>query len=53
MKHDSTEAVVTTWSLTASGVMLAQIHQILGIIVLLASLAYTAWRWHRDIKKEK
>lgn len=50
MKHNSTESVVTTWGLTASGVMLSQIHQILGIVVLLASLAYTAWRWHRDIK---
>ncbi len=53
MKQDSTEAVVTTWSLTTGGVLIAQIHQILGIVVLLASLSYTMWRWHRDVKRNK
>jgi hypothetical protein len=50
VKADSTEAIATTWSLTAGGVLLAQLHAILGVVVLVSSLAYTIWRWHRDIK---
>jgi hypothetical protein len=53
VKADSTEAIATTWSLTAGGVLLAQLHAILGVVVLVSSLAYTIWRWHRDIKSGK
>jgi hypothetical protein len=53
MKQESAEAVATTWSLTTGGVILAQLHAILGVIVLVSSLAYTIWRWNRDIKTGK
>lgn len=53
VKHDSTEAIATTWSLTAGGMLLAQLHAILGVVVLVASLSYTLWRWYRDIKTGK
>jgi hypothetical protein len=50
MRQESAEAVATTWSLTTGGVLLAQLHSILGLVVLVSSLAYTIWRWNRDIK---
>lgn len=53
MKADSTDSVITTWGLTAGGMMIAQIHTILGIGVLILSASYTIWRWWRDIKKER
>jgi hypothetical protein len=53
MKHDSTSAVATSWSLAVGGLTIAEVHQIAGMVVMLTSFVYTLWRWNRDIKNDK
>jgi hypothetical protein len=53
MKHDSTSAVATSWSLAVGGLTLAEVHQIAGLIVMTLSFLYTMWRWNRDIKNDR
>ena len=53
VKHDSTSAVATSWSLAVGGLTLAEVHQIAGLFVMLTSFVYTMWRWNRDIKNDR
>jgi hypothetical protein len=53
MKHDSTSAVATSWSLAVGGLTIAEVHQIAGMVVMLTSFVYTLWRWSRDIKNDR
>ena len=53
MKHDSTSAVATSWSLAVGGLTIAEVHQIAGMLVMLTSFVYTLWRWNRDIKNDR
>jgi len=53
MTKESADSVITSWSLTGAGLLVGYVHQVLGLAVLLASLAYTLWKWRRDWLKEK
>jgi hypothetical protein len=53
MTKESADSVITSWSLTGAGLLVGYVHQVLGLAVLLASLAYTLWKWRRDYLKEK
>ena len=53
MTKESADSVITSWSLTGAGLLVGYIHQIMGLAVLMASLAYTLWKWRRDWLKEK
>jgi hypothetical protein len=53
MTKESADSVITSWSLTGAGLLVGYIHQVLGLAVLMASLAYTLWKWRRDWLKEK
>ena len=53
MTKESADSVITSWSLTGAGLLVAYVHQIMGLAVLMASLAYTLWKWRRDWLKEK
>ena len=53
MTKESADSVITSWSLTGAGLLVGYVHQVLGLLVLLASLAYTLWKWRRDWLKEK
>ena len=53
MTKESADSVITSWSLTGAGLLVGYIHQVLGLAVLCASLAYTLWKWRRDYLKEQ
>jgi hypothetical protein len=53
MTKESADSVITSWSLTGAGLLVSYAHQALGLMVLLASLAYTLWKWRRDWLREK
>jgi hypothetical protein len=53
MTKESADSVITSWSLTGAGLLVGYVHQIMGLAVLMASLAYTLWKWRRDWLKEK
>lgn len=53
MTRESADSVITSWSLTGAGLLVGYVHQIMGLAVLTASLAYTLWKWRRDWLKEK
>ena len=53
MTRESADSVITSWSLTGAGLLVGYVHQVLGLLVLVASLAYTLWKWRRDWLKEK
>jgi NhaP-type Na+/H+ or K+/H+ antiporter len=53
MKDESAQHIVATWSVTTASILIAQVSQIVGLIAMVASLAYTIWRWRRDILKDK
>lgn len=53
MTKESVDSVVTSWSLTGTGLLISYVHQALGLLVLVASLAYTLWKWRRDYLKDK
>jgi hypothetical protein len=53
MKNESAQHIVTTWSMTTASILIAQISQIIGLVAMVASLAYTIWRWRRDYLKDK
>jgi hypothetical protein len=53
MTKESADSVITSWSLTGAGLLVGYVHQVLGLAVLMASLAYTLWKWRRDYLKEK
>jgi len=53
MKNESAQHIVATWSMTTASILIAQISQIVGLIAMIASLAYTIWRWRRDYLKDK
>lgn len=53
MTKESADSVVTSWGLTGTGLLLGYVHQALGLMVLIASLAYTLWKWRRDWLKEQ
>jgi hypothetical protein len=53
MKNESAQHVVATWSMTTASILIAQISQIVGLVAMVASLAYTIWRWRRDYLKDK
>ncbi len=43
MTKESADSVITSWSLTGAGLLVGYVHQALGLLVLVASLAYTLW----------
>jgi hypothetical protein len=53
MTKESADSVITSWSLTGAGLLVGYIHQALGLLVLVASLAYTLWKWRRDWLRDK
>jgi hypothetical protein len=53
MTKESVDSVVTSWSLTGTGLLISYVHQAFGLLVLVASLGYTLWKWRRDWLKEK
>lgn len=53
MTKESADSVITSWSLTGAGLLVGYVHQVLGLAVLCASLAYTLWKWRRDWLREK
>ena len=53
MTKESVDSVVTSWSLTGTGLLISYIHQAFGLMVLVASLGYTLWKWRRDYLKDK
>jgi hypothetical protein len=53
MTKESADSVITSWSLTGAGLLVSYAHQALGLLVLVASLAYTLWKWRRDWLKDK
>jgi hypothetical protein len=53
MTKESADSVITSWSLTGAGLLVGYVHQIMGLAVLMASLAYTLWKWRRDWLKDK
>jgi hypothetical protein len=53
MTKESADSVITSWSLTGAGLLVSYAHQALGLLVLVASLAYTLWKWRRDWLREK
>ena len=53
MTKESADSVITSWSLTGAGLLVGYVHQIMGLAVLMASLAYTLWKWRWDWLKEK
>jgi len=53
MTKESADSVITSWSLTGSGILLGYVHQVAGLLVLIASLGYTLWKWRRDWLKDK
>jgi hypothetical protein len=53
MTKESADSVITSWSLTGAGLLVGYVHQIMGLAVLMASLAYTLWKWRRDWLRDK
>jgi hypothetical protein len=53
MTKESADSVITSWSLTGSGILLGYVHQFAGLLVLFASLGYTLWKWRRDWLKDQ
>ena len=53
MTKESVDSVVTSWSLTGTGLLISYVHQAFGLLVLVASLGYTLWKWRRDYLKDK
>jgi hypothetical protein len=53
MTKESADSVITSWSLTGAGLLVSYAHQMLGLAVLVTSLAYTLWKWRRDYKRDK
>ena len=53
MTKESVDSVVTSWSLTGTGLLVSYVHQAFGLLVLVASLGYTLWKWRRDYLKDK
>ncbi len=53
MTKESADSVITSWSLTGAGLLVGYVHQALGLLVLVASLAYTLWKWRRDWLRDK
>ena len=53
MTKESADSVITSWSLTGTGLLVSYVHQALGLAVLVISLAYTLWKWRRDYLKDK
>jgi hypothetical protein len=53
MTKESADSVITSWSLTGAGLLVGYIHQALGLLVLVASLSYTLWKWRRDWLRDK
>jgi len=53
MTKETADSVITSWSLTGAGLLVSYVHQVMGLLVLGASLAYTLWKWRRDWLKDK
>jgi hypothetical protein len=53
MTKESADSIVTSWSLTGTGLLVSYVHQAFGLMVLVASLGYTLWKWRRDYLKDK
>ena len=53
MTKESADSVITSWSLTGTGLLVSYVHQVFGLMVLVASLGYTLWKWRRDYKRDK
>jgi len=43
MTKESADSVITSWSLTGTGLLISYVHQAFGIAVLVTSLAYTLY----------
>ena len=47
------ESVVASWLGTGTGLIVSQLNEIVGLIALLLTATYTAFRFARDVRNER
>ena len=52
MKDTTAVEVAKPWLMTGGSFILANFSQVLGISAMILSIAYTSWKWYKDIKRD-